>query len=228
MSRIWEAKYREAPENFRRYPNEEMVRFLGRTYFRTTSPSERAAIRVLEVGCGNAANLWVIAKEGFAAYGMDISPQALELARLTLRKWGVRADCRLGDARALPYAPSFFDVVIDVGTLSCLTFTELGSAYAEIWRVLKEGGLFFSYHFGRDTWDFDHGGGALIDRHTIDNTPNPEAIFPDLGTLSMLEPGDVEELLDTLSFRDLNIETVIKTYGGRSKHLQYLVITCRK
>jgi len=56
----------------RRYPNEELLRFFGRHYF-LLPPEQRRKIRILEVGCGSGANLWMIAREGFEAHGIDLS-----------------------------------------------------------------------------------------------------------------------------------------------------------
>ena len=61
----------------RRYPNEWLIQFLASRYFRF-SEVDRKSIRVLEVGCGSGANLWVMAKEGFSTHGMDGSAKRLE------------------------------------------------------------------------------------------------------------------------------------------------------
>lgn len=34
---------------------------------------------MLELGCGTCANLWMIAREGFRAYGLDFSAHAIAL-----------------------------------------------------------------------------------------------------------------------------------------------------
>ena len=62
----------------RLYPNEELLRFLGRTYFNV--PHEgRKNINILEVGCGSGANLWAIAREGFSAHGLELSQSGVAL-----------------------------------------------------------------------------------------------------------------------------------------------------
>jgi ubiquinone/menaquinone biosynthesis C-methylase UbiE len=226
---IWEQAYKTSPQSFRHYPNEELIRFIGRHYLSRTTREERQRLEALEVGCGNGSNLWAVAAEGFRAHGLDYAPTALELARATLARWKVSAELRQGDARALPYPDATFDFVFDVGALQCLTFTDLGKAHGEAYRVLKKGGRFFTYHFGRNTWDYDHGGGTFIDRHTVDNTPNPEAIYPNIGTLSMPEVSDMEESLSRAGFRPpFEIETVTKTYANRTKQIEFMVIGCVK
>src|ERR1017187_8965032 len=47
----------------RRYPNEELCRFMGRNYF-SVEHDKRHNIRFLEIGCGAGSNLWMLAREG--------------------------------------------------------------------------------------------------------------------------------------------------------------------
>ena len=42
----------------RRYPNESLIQFLANRYLKLSS-AEIKATRVLEVGCGSGANLWM-------------------------------------------------------------------------------------------------------------------------------------------------------------------------
>ena len=66
----------------RLYPNEELLRFLGVNFFSKSEKKDRKKIKVLEIGCGCCANLWMISKEGFDAYGIDISKEAaLEISK---------------------------------------------------------------------------------------------------------------------------------------------------
>jgi 2-polyprenyl-3-methyl-5-hydroxy-6-metoxy-1,4-benzoquinol methylase len=74
----------------RRYPNEELLRFFG-TYYFGLPPDQRRALRVLEVGCGSGANLWMMAREGFDAHGVDLSQEGLALCEQMLASCGVPA-----------------------------------------------------------------------------------------------------------------------------------------
>src|SRR5262249_21426669 len=97
----------------RMYPNEELLRFFGSYYFGLPSEARRR-VRVLEVGCGSGANLWMIAREGFEAHGLDLSTDGLALCREMLHKWGTSALLKQGDMTNTDYENSFFDVLVDV------------------------------------------------------------------------------------------------------------------
>src|SRR6266567_279496 len=100
---FYEASYKqEGAAAQRRYPNEELCRFMGRHYLHL--PRERRSdIRILEVGCGAGANLWMIAREGFDTYGIDLSEEAIRLCRLMLHSYGTKATLHVADMTATPF-----------------------------------------------------------------------------------------------------------------------------
>ncbi|HTA63885.1 MAG TPA: class I SAM-dependent methyltransferase, partial [Xanthomonadaceae bacterium] len=108
----------------RSYPNESLIQFLASRYFQL--PMElRRQVRLLEVGSGSGANLWMMAKEGFEVHGVDSSATGLELARKHLAdKWNVSAELRQGSFTALPYEPHSFDAVVDVVSLQHLSLED--------------------------------------------------------------------------------------------------------
>lgn len=159
MENVWEHAYITNPSGFRNYPNEEFIRFMGRNFLGISS--ERGNIKIIEIGCGNGANLWVVAKEGFQAYGVDSSPTSLKLCKETFKKWEVRGNLYLGDLRSLPFKDKYFDAVFEVRAIEYVTYTDHKRCYSEIWRVLKDRGKFYSFHFGKGSWDFTYGGGEI-------------------------------------------------------------------
>jgi ubiquinone/menaquinone biosynthesis C-methylase UbiE len=122
----------------RRYPCEAMIRFLAAHYFHRTDRSE---IKILEVGCGAGANLWVIAREGFDAYGIDYAPSAIPLCHEMLGSYGTKATLAVGDMRELPYEDEFFDAVVDIVSLTALDIEGHTRALKEIHRCVKPGGV---------------------------------------------------------------------------------------
>lgn len=100
--------------------------------------------RALDVGCGGGANVKRLLKrfDGAKVCGLDYSD--VSVAK-TLRhnrravKDG-RCEVALGDVTAMPYADGVFDVVTAFETV--YFWQPIGRAFAEIFRVLKEGGVF--------------------------------------------------------------------------------------
>ena len=129
----------------RKYPNEEMIRFLGRNLF-SIPMNERSSIRILDLGCGNGANTQVLCKEGFNVYGLDISSEAVNLCRTNLNKWGLKADLKVTDMSELDYPDNYFDVIIDVFSGYCLDGVRFDRFIKSVYRCLKPDGLFFSYY----------------------------------------------------------------------------------
>ena len=101
---------------------------------------------VLEVGCGRGVALPVLAErlQPDALTGVDIDPELVEAAHARVARADLRAELRVGDVRALPFASGSFDLVIDFGTCYHVSGGNTGrlSALNEIARVLRVGGLF--------------------------------------------------------------------------------------
>jgi SAM-dependent methyltransferase len=104
---------------------------------------------VLEYGCGTAGMSLYLANHGFRTIGCDVSPSALQLARLNARRHLVPgAEARFqpvaGDVFHLPFEAGAFDVVMSYGLLEHLAPTALPDALAETLRTLRPGGLFIA------------------------------------------------------------------------------------
>ena len=94
-----------AERSWGRYPPEELIRFVARTF---PDAQKRRGLRALEVGCGPGANLWYLAREGFTIAGIDGSANAIDLARERLKAEGLRvsppgADLKVGNFAQLPW-----------------------------------------------------------------------------------------------------------------------------
>ena len=143
---FYDFSYREAGLTAqRRFPNEELIRFLGMN-FGDVPALNRLELKVLEVGCGSGANLWAIAREGFATHGLDISNEALHLCGQVLEDWGASAKLKLGSMEELPYDDRSFDLIVDIFSSNCLNERAFNNFLGETGRVLKQGGRLFSYH----------------------------------------------------------------------------------
>ena len=143
--KYYESGYKKYGLNFqRRYPNEELCRFFGRNFF-SIKISKRKKIKILETGCGTAGNLQMISKEGFSAYGIDISSEAIKLSKEILDKEKLKCNLTPGDFTSMPYKNKSFSCVVDVFSSCCLDKNNGLKYIKEINRVLKKKGKFFSY-----------------------------------------------------------------------------------
>ena len=207
-----------------KYPNEELVRFIGRNFFKIPK-KERRNIRILEVGCGQGANLWFLAKEGFDVYGIDISPSAIKKAEKYLGEaYNVKADLRVVDARELPYENQFFDVVIDCATIQHFSFKDHKKVYKEVYRILKLRGYFWSFHISKGSWGY--GTGNLIDYETFDNLS--EGPLAGVGIICLISDRDLKNLLLEVGFKNNGIEKYILTYENQQREIIHWITEAMK
>lgn len=211
----------------RRYPNEVLIQFLAQNYFHLPK-NKRKQIKILELGCGSGANLWMVAREGFSAYGIDIAPTGIKLCGRMLKSWNVRADIRLGDMRRICFGDDFFDAIFDVVSMQHLNLEEHEVSYREAFRCLKKGGLFFQWHLGARSVSFGEGGGVKIDKLTVDNITNPSMPLYDAGVTCFLTVAETYRLLKCSGFKNISMETSIRTYKNRRQIVEYLSIIARK
>ncbi len=100
---------------------------------------------VLEVGVGTGYSLKEMANsvgENGKAYGIDLTPQMLEITRKRLKKAGLlnRVELCEGDARSMPYRDSQFHAVYMASTLELFDTPDIPKALKEVKRVLKLSG----------------------------------------------------------------------------------------
>jgi len=134
---VWEEKYSQG--HAERYPWDSVVSFVFRNAPRNRPRSE---VHILEVGFGSGSNLWFAAREGFSVLGVEGSTSAVAYAKNRFRQEGLEGDLRVGDFTELPFADDTVDLAIDRSSLVCVGRMAQKRAVAEIYRVLKKGGLF--------------------------------------------------------------------------------------
>ncbi|MBI4138600.1 class I SAM-dependent methyltransferase [Candidatus Uhrbacteria bacterium] len=228
MSETFERQYRE--DGFasqRRYPNEALIRFINST-FGSRSMAERSSCRVLELGCGSGANLWMIAKEGFDAFGLDTAPTGIELCKQMLNLWGgLQANLVVGDMRHLPYQDEMFDAIVDVVSMQHVHLEDHVHAYTEAHRCLKRGGHFFQWHVSDNSTSFKESGGIQIDECTVDDVKNPHVPLHGNGLMCFLNKKKAGTLLTESGFSNILTEVYGRTYNNGA-YIEYLSITAMK
>lgn len=94
--------------------------------------------KVLDVACGTGNLAVPAAKAGAVVTGIDIATNLVEQARVRAKAEGLKVEFHEGDAEAMPYPDSSFNVVVTMfGAMFC---PRPEKAAAELLRVTKPGG----------------------------------------------------------------------------------------
>jgi SAM-dependent methyltransferase len=94
---------------------------------------------VLEIGVGLGADHQRFAEAGARLYGIDLTERAVAHTRHRLQLFNLSAELQTADAENLPFQNNQFDWVYSWGVIHHSPNT--ATAIAEIFRVLKPGGL---------------------------------------------------------------------------------------
>jgi SAM-dependent methyltransferase len=95
---------------------------------------------ILELGCGTAVDLNIIAKENknVSCFGSDISPKSILLSKEISKSFGNGINYFIADTLSLPLRTGAFDLVFSQGLIE--HFSDPASVIRENARVLKTGG----------------------------------------------------------------------------------------
>lgn len=117
------------------YPKEELVRWASKA-----TPGSR----ILDLGSGQGASTWFLAREGFSPVALDGSFSALAKGRDRLNAEGLPYAGVAADLTQLPFKAKSFDAVVDVVSSAHNTPECMFEAFLEVSRVLRPGGQLFS------------------------------------------------------------------------------------
>jgi ubiquinone/menaquinone biosynthesis C-methylase UbiE len=106
-----------------------------------------AGLRILDVGCGDAALVVALSQRGARVTGVDVDPDMLAAGRARVAARGVVADLMQGEIRALPFGDNSFDIVLAV-TVLCFV-DDAAQTVREMTRVLRPGGRLIVGELGR-------------------------------------------------------------------------------
>lgn len=117
----------------------------------------RGARHVLDLGCGVGRHALLFAEHGFAVEAIDGAAAGIDFARREAAARGLPLSLRQADADALPFADRSFDYVLSWNVIFHGTLGDVGRRLAEIWRVLKPGGLYQGTMLSQRDTQFGHG-----------------------------------------------------------------------
>ena len=104
-------------------------------------------MRVLDAGCGSGRNLVYFLRSGFEVFGTDADPDAIESVRMlaaTLAPHLPGANFRAEPVEEMSFPDRFADAVLSSAVLHfARDDRQFEAMVADMWRVLKPGGLLF-------------------------------------------------------------------------------------
>ena len=151
-------------------------------------PEEGERIRILDLGAGGSRPpMALFAEHGYAAVGVDIDPERVDLARRAGEDRALDLNICAGDMCALPFQDHSFHAAYEFYSMCHLSRADHALAIGEMMRVLKPGGVCFLGFMGRDSWPlfgleagcgeivFNEGGKDVL--HSIFVEDEPDAFF---------------------------------------------------
>jgi SAM-dependent methyltransferase len=122
-------------------------------------------MRILDAGCGYGRNLVYLLREGAEVFAVDASPAGVEHVRQLSKSLNTSLpdeNFQVGRVEKMPFADEFADVVICNSVLHfARDDAQFLAMHAELWRVLRPGGLLFCRLASRIGMDFEPMGNGL-------------------------------------------------------------------
>ena len=118
-----------------------------------------AGMRVLDAGCGYGRNLVHLLREGCEVFALDADPKAVEHVRqlsASLSTGLPAGNFQVGQIERMPFPDELVDVVLCSSVLHFARDEDhFRAQLAELWRVLRPGGMFFCRLGSRIGMDFE-------------------------------------------------------------------------
>lgn len=123
-------------------------------------------MRILDAGCGYGRNLVYLLRAGCEVFAIDADPEGVEHVRQLAEalKTGLpKENFRAGVIERLPFPDAFTDVVLCNSVLHFARDEDhFRAMLAELWRVLRPGGLLFIRVGSRIGMDFERVRGCIF------------------------------------------------------------------
>ena len=104
--------------------------------------NENSSCRALDVGCGTGTDAIFLAQNGFNVSAIDISEEAIKVAKSQARKIGVSIDFNVGNVLDMPFDDETFGFVNDNGCFHLLDESNWRGFVNEVARVTKHSGKY--------------------------------------------------------------------------------------
>ena len=191
-----------------RYPYTSVISDIKREQ----AERDKNELRVLEIGCGSANNLWAIVSEGAFGFGIDASSTAIDEGMIQMRSFGIpesRYELLVGDARKLPFENKLFDIIIDRAVLGYMTSDIRSQIIRECHARLAPKGKLFSYDLCGES-HFAKRRGEKITGNTYSNFS--DGAFPPTDIVHFFRKNEL--LNDFSCFRNIKVKRCTEEWVG--------------
>ncbi len=203
----WNDNYQGGRLN--RYPFDQVVSFVLGNYASTN----RAKVKIIDMGCGGGNHVKFLADEGFDFYGVDGSEKSIELTS-DLVGASSRGKLSVADFTNLPYESDYFDALIDRQSMGHNSAADIVLIVKEIYRILKNGGRYHGHVFGINDEGFQYG-------FHIGNNDYQNFIDGHFKKAHLVHGFEIEEIKKIFdAFSELTIQKQV-IYDGLTNKLKY-------
>lgn len=100
--------------------------------------------KVLDCGAGgNLPPLAIFSEHGYKTYGIDISPEQIDLAKKFEVEHNLELGIKEGNMKSLPFGDNSISFIYSYNSIFHMSKEEIGIVVKEIYRVLPKDGLAF-------------------------------------------------------------------------------------
>jgi SAM-dependent methyltransferase len=131
------------------YPDEQVVRFLAARYGEAGVP---AGANALDVGFGSGRHLRLLMDYGFTSHGLEVVPEAVDVARRRLGGNRLLGELKVADVRDHPFPDASFEVVVAWGVLFLRPPEQIEADLRAVHRMLAPGGGLAVNFRTEDNW----------------------------------------------------------------------------
>lgn len=136
----WEKTYSGSHDSHKnKYPSELIISWVKKNYSNKIELEKRKEYKVLDLGCGWGNNLKFLKEEGFDSFGIDFSKSAVDSLKDEFGE-----NVKTMNFKYLDFDNNTFDFIIDRSSIQHNTKENISIIHNEIFRVLKDGGKFYS------------------------------------------------------------------------------------
>ncbi len=207
--KVWEDSFKDQVKyySYNTAPVDVIVRNVS-YYLRARYSNEQInKLKFLEIGCGAGVNLAWLAKKGVQVSGVDISEEALELAKQKLQEENIYYDSLVHKSVTdLPFDDDFFMGVVESCVVQHIRDVDRSKAFSEIYRVLKPGGVFVGHMLDRDCTAFkveNSDGGSMV----FEDSAKPKFYLTNIGYAHFFSEEELKVLLNNFSTIDISKTT---------------------